>query len=659
MDIATTLHEIPKGPIYGLLTLLPLVVGLLAGLFFNDRTFRRGIVIVTAWVLTLAALLLFAIGAVEKRILLYTPSASLGEVLNGAVMVADFAVMLAMVWFGLRRKSWLVTLLALAQIPGIAYLEIQASHHPHTDPVLNVDWLSIAMVMIISIIGSIVTVYALPYMKEHERHLDLKVSRRPRFFLLLFFFLGAMNGLVMSNSLLWLCFFWEVTTLCSFLLIGHDGTEIAMTNAYRALWMNLIGGVSFVAALVLIYNGTGAMSVSRVLEMAAMPTSKTALMLPMALLCLAGFTKAAQMPFHTWLLGAMVAPTPVSALLHSSTMVKAGVYLIIRFAPVYHGTHLSYVVAIAGSFTFVAGAMLAIGQTNAKRLLAYSTISNLGLIVACAGLNTPLALAAAVMLIVFHAISKGLLFMATGVVEHSIWSREIEQMQGLVERMPVTTFLMIIGILSMLLPPFGVLIAKLAAIEASVQMPFAMVLLVIGSTLTVVFWTKWMGRLLMADPHAENIKHEHLHSMYFGPLLLLASGAIVFSLFVVEVLTRLVDPAVRQYYHTVSPEAGFVPLANNVLSFPWTPVFVVLACAVILPTLLYHMRRKDVRSAYMCGEQVGDSRTAVFRGVSDVKTPLEIGGYYFENLIGEQMHSKWVTTVAVVLVVMMFGAVTW
>ena len=148
-------------------------------------------------------------------------------------------------------------------------------------------------------------------MKEHEAHLKLKKSRQPQFFFFLVLFLGAMNGLVLSNNILWMYFFFEVTTFCSFMLIGHDATEIATRNSVRALWMNAFGGLAFVVGMMLVYMKTGTVDISAIL--AAGPQG--ALMVTgIGFLCLAGFTKAAQLPFQGWLLGAMVAPTPVSAL---------------------------------------------------------------------------------------------------------------------------------------------------------------------------------------------------------------------------------------------------------------------------------------------------------------------------------------------------------
>ena len=223
-------------------------------------------------------------------------------------------------------------------------------------------------------------------MQNHETHLKLEKSRQHRFFAVMILFLGAMNGLVLSNDLMFFYFFFEVTTLCSFLLIGHDRTETAIKNAVRALWMNSLGGAAFIVALAVIYQPNRHIWICTG-SCWSRPANRIYL-LSLALLCLAAFTKSAQFPFQSWLLGAMVAPTPVSALLHSSTMVKVGVYLVMRLAPAIGETFLSQCVAFFGAFTFLSAAALAVGQSNGKKVLAYSTISNLGLIFACAGLNS-------------------------------------------------------------------------------------------------------------------------------------------------------------------------------------------------------------------------------------------------------------------------------
>lgn len=224
--------------------------------------------------------------------------------------------------------------------------------------------------------------------------------------------------------------------------------------------------------MLFIQKSLGTLSTELVLQkMVALDVKSTAMLLPFAFLCLAAFTKSAQVPFESWLCGAMVAPTPVSALLHSATMVKAGTYLLLRMAPAFAGTTMSTIVALFGAFTFVGTCMLAVSQSNAKKILAYSTISNLGLIIACVGINTPASMVAATMIIIYHSVSKGLLFMCVGAIEQRIGSRDIEDMRGLYSVMPRTAIITAIGIFTMMLPPFGMLIGKWMAIEAIARAP--------------------------------------------------------------------------------------------------------------------------------------------------------------------------------------------
>ena len=215
------------------------------------------------------------------------------------------------------------------------------------------------------------------------------------------------------------------------------------------------------------------------------------------------------MPFHTWLLGAMVAPTPTSALLHSSTMVKAGVFLLIKLAPLFLVCAVpAQMVVLVGGVTFMLCSFMAISQTNAKRVLAYSTIANLGLIVACAGVGTSEAVWAAILLVIFHAAAKSLLFLCVGTAEHHIGSRDIEDMDLLFDRMPFLARLMMLGIMCMFIAPFGMLIAKWATLVSFVdQGQMALVLLLaFGSAATFMFWAKWLGKLAGIAGSPENVE---------------------------------------------------------------------------------------------------------------------------------------------------------
>ncbi|HAF18080.1 MAG TPA: hypothetical protein DCG84_07075 [Peptococcaceae bacterium] len=425
-----------------------------------------------------------------------------------------------------------------------------------------------------------------------------------------------------------------------------------------------------IAAMIYLYNTNGGnieyLSLSNII---ASGGTEVFLLLPVALMCFTGMIKAAQMPFQNWLLGAMVAPTPVSALLHSSTMVKAGVYLVIRLAPAFNPV-LGMIVAVCGAFTFFAASVLAISQTTGKRVLAYSTIANLGLIIACAGLRTELAIAAAMLLIIFHAISKGLLFMCAGTIEHQIWSREIEDMEGLAEKAPLTTFITITGMLSMFLPPFGMLLGKWMALEAVYAVPLAAILFVLASAATMVFWAKWLGRLLQVTPKLGK-KIESLSLSYSVPLWSLFVGIFVVGIGIAPLYDSFIRGAVNNViavqhaftegWQIILPDAATaLSLERGVEllgSYPVLPLFIVFAIAIVLPLLFVKLKPQELKPVYLCGEQAGDVDTDEWYAEADNVSKLEIGGYYFKGAASEEALNTWVYVVAIALLTLMFGIV--
>ncbi len=626
--------------------LLPALAGFVL-FFVGQPAIRRLTVLALSVILIIASLLVLQNGPFT-----YSPRPLAGVAWNQLLVAGDAVLVALFFYFGWRARSGLIVGLVALQAALVAYLEFAlAGVAADNAPLFYVDHLSIVMALVIGIVGSAIAVYALHYMDHHEQHLRVEPSRQPKFFFSVLLFLGAMNGLVFANSLPWLFFFWEVTTLCSFLLIGHDGTEEAQRNALRALWMNLVGGVAFAAGMILLETTAHTLAVA---EIAAERQAGGAL-LGLAFLVVAGCTKAAQLPFQSWLLGAMVAPTPVSALLHSSTMVKAGVYLIIRLAPGFEGTLLSPLVATAGAYTFVTAAALAVSQSNAKRVLAYSTISNLGLIIACAGLNSALAISAAVLLIVFHAVSKGLLFLGVGAIEQYIGSRDIEAMEGLLRRVPLLTAVTMIGILTMLLPPFGVLVAKWAALEAAARVPLAMLLLVAGSALTVVFWTKWMGRMMSAAPSSQRLYIESLSPLFSIPLVGLAALAILLTAALGWVMSGLIGPAVSDWYPTVGLASGDNGLVSSVGAFPVWALLTVLAVLVVVALVASPVREKSVRAVYACGENLAESGDTDFRSIGDGTQAMSLGSYYYAGVLGESKINRWANPIAIALLVSLMG----
>lgn len=292
-------------------------------------------------------------------------------------------------------------------------------------------------------IGALVVLYARYYMAEEDPV--------PRFFAFLLAFMGAMTGVVVSGNLVQLAFFWELTSLFSFLLIAYwHHTTSAREGARMALTVTATGGLALFAGVLVLGHIVGSYELDAVLA-AGDRIREHALYVPALVLILLGaLTKSAQFPFHFWLPNAMAAPTPVSAYLHSATLVKAGVFLLARLWPVMAGTDAWFlIVGTAGLVTMLLGAYVAIFQNDLKGLLAYSTISHLGLITLLLGLDSPLALVAAVFHILNHAAFKASLFMAAGIIDHETGTRDIRRLSGLNRTMPFTGRLALVAAAAM------------------------------------------------------------------------------------------------------------------------------------------------------------------------------------------------------------------
>ena len=606
------------------LILFPLITAVFV--LFARKGLERGLIV------KLSAL---AIGVITVGLLLMTVDKGAlqvqglpGEPVTLLMFVVEMLIAVFILYLGIVHRKWLVVALILIQSAMMLYFELVYAGSIEVASNLFIDEFSNIMALIIGIIGSLICVYSLGYMKFfHEQHPEVK-DRQNVFFFMMFVFLAAMFGLVFSNNIIWVYFFWEVTTLCSFILIGYTKTEEATTNAFNALWMNLLGGVAFAGAILyLAVLGNGMLGLSDLLA-----SGKVIALVPATLIGFAGLTKAAQMPFSSWLVGAMVAPTPVSALLHSSTMVKAGVYILVRLAPVFQATFTGYMLALVGALTFLIASGIAISQSNAKRVLAYSTIANLGLIVACAGIGTYEAIWAAVLLIVFHAISKSLLFLAVGTVEHRIRSRDIDDMTGLIIRMPKIAAMMVIGIAGMFLAPFGMLISKWAAIRAFIDAPYGFVFVIIlafGSAITVFFWAKWMGKILTVTTDSKNIEGEV--DRHEWAVLTCLAGLSFITTFVFPVLsTKLLEPFLLANY-------GHVALLSqdNILI-----MMMMLVLLVILPasTLLPGRRHRHV-SPYMGGRTT--TQDMRFSGSLGIQKKTVLSNYYLTDYFGEAKLRVW------------------
>ncbi|MCW5964264.1 MAG: putative monovalent cation/H+ antiporter subunit A [Bryobacterales bacterium] len=403
----------------------------------------------------------------------------------------------------------------------------------------RVDGLSLIFCLLITGVGTAVIAYTGAYLASHEQ-----LGRLQAYLLA---FMASMLGLVLSDNLLALFVFWELTAFTSYLLIGFKHHEDkSRGSALQAMLVNGLGGLCLLAGVILLSNIGGNTSIVALIGQADAIRAHPHYLAALLLVLMGAFTKSAQFPFHFWLPGAMAAPSPVSAYLHSATMVKAGVYLLARLSPVLGMTpEWVGIIAPIGALTMLIGAVMAFFLTDLKQILAYTTVSMLGALVMLVGINTQESMAAAMVLLIVHSLYKGTLFLVTGSVEHGAGTREIGELGGLRRAMPLTAAIASIAALSMAgVPPMLGFISKELWYESSLQLALGGIPLVAASVVAnglgfalagVVAYGVFFGKPAHPDPHP----HDPNFAMSAGPLLLAGLGLVagLFPGLLIEPLT--------------------------------------------------------------------------------------------------------------------------
>ena len=595
-------------------------------------------VIIMAGVAVLTAL--WIMGG-QKPIVMYYDT----HIVDMIMLGAEIFIMVVVTFLCFKYKRYWISLLAIIPTLLLAWLELFG---PKTEEIshIYIDHLAILMCIIIGLIGGLIIIYAVGYMHGyHHHHLEFK-DRRYYFFMLLFIFLGAMFGFVLSSSLIWIDLFWEITSVCSFLLIGYTKTDEAIENSFRALWMNLLGGTALAVGIVYLAYNFGNLNLQTIVEKAPYYNAIT---MPMALIAFAALTKAAQLPFSKWLMGAMVAPTPSSALLHSATMVKAGIYILFRLSPALDGTMTGTMVAFIGGFTFLAASVMAIAQSDGKKVLALSTVSNLGLMTACAGVGQAETLWAGVFLMIFHAVSKSLLFQDIGATENAMHSRDVEKMHGLVYRLPRLGVFMFIGIVGMFLAPFGMLISKWAALRASVDEGNIMLVIFIcfGSATTLFYWTKWLNKLISSteEPPIKDItKKNEVISLTIHAVLMVALCMLfplLSKLYVEPLLTSMFGSSV-----SVLPQSILI-------------ILVIIILVIFLVPLIAYRYTRSIRTneklSYMHGVNEGDNQK--FTDSMGNPKDLVLANWYIKNYFGQRKLMMPSSIIAAAVLIVMLAVI--
>ena len=452
------------------------------------------------------------------------------------------------------------------------------------------DGLSLTFVLIITLIGTAVFLYAGSYMKAYEY--------TGRFYLYIGVFMTSMIGLVLSDNMIALFVFWELTSISSYLLIGFNHhKESSRKSALQALLVTGGGGLALMAGLILLGQISGSFEISSLYNMHNEIVSSKLYPAIVILVLLGAFTKSAQFPFHFWLPNAMEAPTPVSAYLHSATMVKAGIYLIARLNHAIGGTFLwQDTILVVGTITMVIAALLAFKQTDLKKLLAYSTLSVLGTLTMLLGIGSNLAIKAFFIFLVAHSLYKGTLFLVAGTIDHETGTRDVSILSGLRKYLPVTMTAALLASFSMMgiIPLVGFIVKETvysSILEIENFRFFLLALAVISNAfivmVTILVGIKPFFGSLLPTPRSP---HEAPIKMLIGPLVLSVFG-LLSGLFPNVFIQKLLD---QSTISILAEELGITVKLWHGFNFVLFLSFVTLLSGIGL----YYFRKQIVQALY-------------------------------------------------------------
>lgn len=592
-------------PVIFSLFIIPVIAGSL--IMFLPWKKTKSIVITTALLLSAISVYLFI--NFDQPYYFSVP-----QYLNKVVAGIDILLLVYFGWVAIRLKNWKVGLLSMIQLALLFYLlKVIPSGHVMQ---FMVDKLGVFMFLLINIISGIIAVYSTRYIDEE----DCSTFRKKYFLTIIFFFIAVMNMVVSADDLEYFYLFFELTTLASFLFIGFRKDPESVRNAITALWMNQVGGlVILVAILIMAYNGYGAATFSNLLANA----KSAGILIPLALLSMAALVKGAQMPFNKWLLGAMVAPTPVSALLHSSTMVKIAPFMILRLSPALKDTPVAMVLIALTAFVFVASSIGALSQDNFKKILAHSTIALLALMIMMAAIGSSVTILASLILILFHGLSKSMLFLNAGILEKVFHIKQTSDMDRLGETGPFTSLVITIGFMSLLIPPFGAFIGKWLSIEtlgsfAENKNIFAALIIVAvacgGAVLSLLYF-KVLGILISRSGENDHIRFENTGAVYSVTTKVLLALVFICMLGLPVMLTGIFVPIVSDLsgFPLMATYKGFA-LQIGTMVIPLLPMLIafILFPVTIIAAMFFRFKKVDRAKEYACGEKINYSFSSFY-----------------------------------------------
>lgn len=548
--------------------------------------------------------------------------------------LAPMAIALLFVTIAIRARRLPLAGLAVLQLaivlPAVAR-DLAEPGNAGPSAGLVFDPLALALLAVSVLVGGLVVIFAIGYEPVHLRHIGQETGRSSAFLGWLLMFLAAMHLLVLADDLRLLAVGWELTTLCSFVLIGFDHDDAAVSSARRALAYNLFGGAGLAAGLWL--AGSHA-TLSGIL---ASPGA-AGLTAILAFFVIAAATKSALAPFHPWLLGAMVAAAPVSALLHASTMVKAGSYLLLRLSPAFTDQWLGLVVTAVGAFSFAGAAFLALRERDLKRVLALSTVASLGMIAAAAGMGSPLALAAGIVFLLLHAAAKALAFLVVGATEQSTGTRDLEALVGIGRAKLSLAGPLLLAAAAMALPPFGIAVAKWALLLEGGSQVVVVPILAVGAAANVALWASVAGRILVR--RASHLRFEDHIGMAewvaIGTLTVATLGGIALT---APLAAAVADPAAAAAFGAAAPLADGWNLSAMGGLFPVVPLALVVT-GVLVGAAWYVRRLALSPQPYLSGVNVGAPAAMTFHDARGEARIAASGGFYWGGAMGDASHPE-------------------
>ena len=604
--------------------------------------------------------------------------------LLGGLIVIMLIVLMTLFIKSLRRFAGYIALLApilasgyfLAQIPNVLhgkFVEFKIPWMPAIDVNLDfrLDGLGLMFGLIISIIGVAVFFYATQYLSVNRDNL-------PRFFLYLLLFMFSMLGIVVSNNTILMYVFWELTSVSSFLLISYWYSNAeSQLGAIQSFIITVLGGLALLTGFIMLYIITGTNTISELLTQSH-SISEHALFIPMMRMLLIGaFTKSAQFPFHIWLPKAMAAPTPVSAYLHSATMVKAGIFLLFKFTPILGlSDSYIYIVTFVGLITMIFGSVTALRQYDLKGILAYSTISQLGMIMSMVGLGGGIAqhssgpMAETYTLILFaglfhlmnHAIFKCALFMGVGIIDHEAGTRDIRRLSGMRKFFPKMNLVMTLAALSMAGVPllngflskemfFDSLVSAIELQQFGLTLTIIVVAIgVIASIFTFVYAVYMLKETYWGEFDEKKVPKKHIHEPWLFSLpaiILMVMIPIIF--FIPNFFTEhLVLPALRNVTNLGSSVDAIAPHVSQWHGVNLPLIFSVIVIIVGL-ILTLKVNWKAITHQVIKYASITNSYRNVYRGFE------RYSGQMIRGLMNNRLNHYNIITVLIFSILIAYG----